>query len=83
MEFYRIDQLHLAIYISHMHIICNGKKQSLESDCTLKLLLSLHKLEPDTVVAEVNQQIIERDQYSTLKLKDGDTVELIRFVGGG
>jgi sulfur carrier protein len=66
-----------------MHIHCNGKKQSIDKGYTLAQLLSQHKLEPETVVVEINKQIIEFDQYPTLKLKDGDTVELIRFVGGG
>ncbi len=66
-----------------MIITCNGKTQAIDKGCSLDFLLKLHKLEPDNVVAEVNKQIIERDQYSTLNLNDGDTVELIRFVGGG
>ncbi len=66
-----------------MYIFCNGKKQTIAQQYTLEQLLKQHQLEPGTVIAEVNKKIIENDQYSTLKLKDGDTVELIRFVGGG
>ncbi len=66
-----------------MYIICNGKKEAIEIGYTLDQLLADHQLSPEMVVAEVNQKIIEKDLYSTLKLTDGDTVELIRFVGGG
>ena len=47
-----------------------------------ELILEL-KLDPDTVVAECEGQIAQREQYSTRILKDGEVVELIRFVGGG
>ena len=40
-------------------------------------------LPPDSVVTEINKKIIQPDQYAQLQLKDGDHVELIRFVGGG
>ena len=66
-----------------MHIICNGQQRDLEEDASLATVLDMLDLDPNTVVAEVNKKIIERDQYEDLRLKDGDQVELIRFVGGG
>ncbi len=67
-----------------MQITCNGKQQPIDNDTTTLLeLLQALKLAPDTVVAEINNTIIDRDQYATLCLTDGDQVELIRFVGGG
>jgi sulfur carrier protein len=49
----------------------------------LRALLDELQLEAGSVVAEINNSIIQPDQYSRLTLKDGDQVELIRFVGGG
>jgi len=64
-------------------IQCNGRQQTLAKDTTLAQLLDELGLAADSVVAEINKQIIDRDQYATLKLSSGDQVELIRFVGGG
>ncbi len=64
-------------------IQCNGRQQTLARDTTLAQLLDELGLVADSVVAEINKQIIDRDQYATLKLSSGDQVELIRFVGGG
>jgi len=64
-------------------IQCNGRQQTLARDTTLAQLLDELGLAADSVVAEINKQIIDRDQYATLKLSSGDQVELIRFVGGG
>lgn len=66
-----------------MHIICNGQQQEIGAETTLSSLLDSLKLRPEAVVAEVNKNIIDPDQYDTLLLQDGDRVELIRFVGGG
>ncbi len=40
-------------------------------------------LDSGMVVAEVNGDIVGRDDFSSRALKPGDTVELVRFVGGG
>ncbi|WP_457573562.1 sulfur carrier protein ThiS [Desulfolithobacter sp.] len=66
-----------------MHIICNGQQREIKGETTLSSLLDSLQLRPEAVVAEVNKNIIDPDQYDTLLLQDGDTVELIRFVGGG
>jgi len=66
-----------------MYINCNGRQQPISDTTTLQDLLRELDLAPDNVVAEINTKIIDRDQYETLRLSDGDQVELIRFVGGG
>ncbi len=50
---------------------------------SLASMLDSLSLPADSVVAEINMEIIDRDQYETTRLQDGDQVELIRFVGGG
>ncbi len=66
-----------------MQILCNGRQQHVDQGTTLADLLAELQLPADSVVAEINKKIINRDQYETLKLTQGDQVELIRFVGGG
>lgn len=46
-------------------------------------LLELLHLDPKMVVAEVNGDIVKRDALSARVLSDGDTIELVKFVGGG
>ena len=38
---------------------------------------------PQTVVVEINLEIIPRDALDSVLLKDGDSVEILRFVVGG
>ena len=47
-----------------------------------ELLMRL-KIDRATVVAELDGRIIERKNFAVTRLKQGQTLELIRFVGGG
>jgi sulfur carrier protein len=46
------------------------------------LLLSLG-IDSAAVVAELDGQIIEKVNFSKTKLRNGQTIELVRFVPGG
>jgi sulfur carrier protein len=35
------------------------------------------------IIAEVNEQIINRNSWKEYKLQEGDKIELVKFVGGG
>ncbi len=61
----------------------NGKQIELEQ--ALPLLAYLEKLgvNPRTIAVEHNGTIIERAAYEAVTLRDGDTVEIVRMVGGG
>jgi len=64
-------------------VILNGKRVDYEVDITVEELLASLKLEQGTVVIEVDQNIIYKDEYSTKKLSSESKVEVIRFMGGG
>jgi len=46
-------------------------------------LLRYLNIEAATVVAEVDGRIIERENFATTKLSEGQSIELVRFVPGG
>jgi sulfur carrier protein len=50
---------------------------------TLADLLVQLNITGSAVVAELDGTIVKRDVFDTTALKAGQTVELIRFVGGG
>ena len=64
-------------------MILNGKRVDYEVDITVEELLASLKLEQGTVVIEVDQNIIYKDEYSIKKLSSESKVEVIRFMGGG
>ena len=63
-------------------IICNGEERNVTAQ-NIEQLLSELKLGEKKVAIELNQEIIPKDNYSSTKLVDGDSVEIVHFVGGG
>ena len=63
----------------------NGQEKAFEKGVpeTLSKLLDNLKIDAATVVAEINGQIVERKDFAQTNLTEGQSVELIRFVGGG
>ncbi len=46
-------------------------------------LLRQFSIDPQTVVVEVNREIVRRPALADTLLHKGDRVELVHFVGGG
>lgn len=63
----------------------NGKEKIFEQSLpqTLTDLLTHLKINEATVVAEINGKIIERQDFASTKIANGQRIELVRFVGGG
>ncbi len=64
----------------------NGTPQTFDPEAqiaTLADLLRCLQVDKAAVVAEVDGQIIPRQEFEKTPLRDGQSVELIRFVGGG
>jgi thiamine biosynthesis protein ThiS len=66
-----------------MEITVNGLKTELEKQMDIASLLDLKKIHPQAVVIELNGKIINRNTELNTALQNGDTVEIVHFVGGG
>ena len=63
----------------------NGKERQFPSGIpqTLTELLKQMNLNQATIVAEIDGHIIEQHNFPHTQLNDCQTIELVRFVGGG
>jgi thiamine biosynthesis protein ThiS len=62
----------------------NGESRSLRAGTTLAEFLRDLNLNPQLLVVEHNGEIVrDRSLFSVTTLDDGDTLELVHFVGGG
>ena len=62
----------------------NGDRREVPGDFTLSDLLDSLGLDPRLIVVEHNRQILhDRASFPRIDLNDGDTLELVHFVGGG
>jgi sulfur carrier protein len=65
-----------------MKLIVNGEHYLTETDTLAKLLEEL-EIVPERVAVEVNLMVIKRKDFGDCRLKDGDSIEVVYFVGGG
>ncbi len=65
-----------------MRLKVNGEEHVTDKD-TLTGLLREMNVSPERVAVEVNLTIVKRDALETFRLKDGDSIEIVNFVGGG
>jgi thiamine biosynthesis protein ThiS len=61
----------------------NGKTVELAAPTALLDYLRQLGVEPRAVAVEHNGVILERDAFASTTLLSGDTVEIVRMVGGG
>ena len=66
-----------------MNIVVNGQARAVESGATVLDLLDSLGFQPEGTVVERNADILERVRFGETVLAEGDTLEVIRFVGGG
>lgn len=66
-----------------MSIYINGKKEEFEDEMKISELLEAKKIRPEVVVVELNNKIIERQNYSQTSLKSEDKLEFVYYMGGG
>jgi thiamine biosynthesis protein ThiS len=64
-------------------ITLNGERFELDHQVSIAELLSKLDIDPRRVAVEHNLAILKRHTFSDVVLGDGDTVEIVNFVGGG
>lgn len=66
-----------------MKITLNGEPREVAAGLSITALLDMFGFKPEATVVERNADIVDRAQYPKTTISEGDTIELIRFVGGG
>lgn len=66
-----------------MQVTLNGESRDIRPGCTIAALLAELGINRKTVVAQINDDIVDNASFDATLINEGDTVELIRFVGGG
>ncbi len=61
----------------------NGKEREVQPGLSVHQLVESFDLNPQLIVVELNREILSRDQFEDVQVSEGDTVELVHFVGGG
>ncbi|HZM58404.1 MAG TPA: sulfur carrier protein ThiS [Vicinamibacterales bacterium] len=66
-----------------MQITLNGERFELDQPLSVTALLARLEIDPRRVAVEHNLEIIKRQRFPDIVVNEGDTVEIVNFVGGG
>ena len=65
-------------------ISVNGKAQELETPISITKLIKLNNVsQPSMVSIQLNGQFVNRDDYDSTQVSDGDELDFLYFMGGG
>lgn len=66
-----------------MTITLNGKPHDLDAARNVVDLLATLNVKPEQVAVAINGEVVRRRDWPQTNVADGDTVEIVRAVGGG
>ena len=71
------------IKIKKIKIKVNGKSSIIEDNLSLFNYIKKLKVPLKKVAIELNQEIMNKNRLSKIKLKNNDKIEIVHFIGGG
>ena len=62
----------------------NGNEQEVEVPISLIDLIKKNDVaQPEMVSVQINGEFVDREEYTSTLIKDGDEVDFLYFMGGG
>lgn len=66
-----------------MTITLNGERHEISQPMTVDALLASLDIDARRVAVEHNLNILKRHRFPEVVVGDGDSIEIVNFVGGG
>ena len=66
-----------------IHVILNGDEIQVPENLSLSDCVVHLGLPAERIAIEHNREIIKRNDWGSREVKQGDTIEIVHFVGGG
>jgi thiamine biosynthesis protein ThiS len=64
-------------------VTVNGETREFPERSTLAEMITMLSLSDKLVAVERNHEVTRKDEWSDVRLSDGDKIEVVHFVGGG
>jgi len=64
-------------------ILINGKAEDIEDNMSILDVLKKKSVRLEAVVVQLNGEIVDRDKYGEIFLKNDDVLEFLYYMGGG
>ena len=69
--------------VKKIKIKLNGKFLTINENLNISIFLKELEIPLKKVAIELNQEIIDKNNLKTIKLKNNDKIEIVHFIGGG
>jgi thiamine biosynthesis protein ThiS len=69
--------------LASLSITINGEPRRVATGLSVAGLVAELRLNPKKVAVERNLEIVPRSTHADVMLADGDSLEIVHFVGGG
>jgi thiamine biosynthesis protein ThiS len=66
-----------------MKVFINGEIKEITGEVSLTELLENFSLPRERVAVELNKEVVRKNDWETIRVKDADEIEIVHFVGGG
>lgn len=66
-----------------MRILVNGAPMNAREGITLSELVRELELDRNPLAVELNLRVVPRDRHGSVRLSEGDRLEIVTLVGGG
>ncbi len=66
-----------------MRLHINGEEKDFPELSTLAELVEKLGAKADRLAIELNRNIVPRREWDSTRIKEGDSLEIVHFVGGG
>lgn len=66
-----------------IRVVINGKEQEFADATPLTEYVSSLGVNPKMIAIAYNGEVLRRDEWAEVTLSDGDSIEVVRAVGGG
>ena len=65
-------------------ITVNGEAQEVQLPLSLTELIKQNDVQqPEMVSVQVNEDFVDRNEWDSVQMKEGDSVDFLYFMGGG
>ena len=64
-------------------IYLNGEPREIPAETDLVGVLDAFSLPTQRIAIEVNKNVVRRTDWTTTRVREGDRLEVVHFVGGG
>lgn len=68
---------------SAISVRVNGEQREIARGATIAAMLREIGIDPQRVAVERNREVVPRSTMDKVEVGDGDTFEIVHFVGGG